>query len=120
MIRVPPKSRLHLEFAALEARLSEVGAKGSVQLSVANGLWPHRQYPFLKEYLALLQRFYGVRVTPVDYRDTEAARQIINTWVEEQTRHKIRELVGPGVLDDLTRLVLANAIYFIRKLGQSL
>jgi serine protease inhibitor len=106
------QKELHPAFDALEARLKEVGKQGAVQLSVANGLWPHRKYAFLVDYLALLQRFYGVRVTPVDYGDAGAARRTINAWVEEQTRHKIRELIPPGVLTDLTRLVLANAIYF--------
>jgi hypothetical protein len=44
-------------------------------------------------------------VTPVDSQDAEAARRTINTWVEEQTRRKIRDLIPPGVLTDLTRLV---------------
>jgi serine protease inhibitor len=108
----PDQKELHAAFAALEARLREVGKRGAVQLSVANRLWPHRKYAFLKDYLGLLRRFYGVRVTPVDYGDEEAARRTINAWVEEQTRHKIRDLIPPGVLTDLTRLVLANAIYF--------
>lgn len=36
----------------------------------------------------------------------------INRWVEEKTENKIVDLIGPGVLDPLTRLVLTNAIYF--------
>jgi serpin B len=108
----PDQVDFHPAFAALEARLREVGEQGAVQLSIANRLWPHRRYTFLVDYLALLQQFYGAQVTPVDYGDEEAARRTINAWVEEQTRHKIRDLIPPGILTDLTRLVLANAIYF--------
>jgi serpin B len=43
---------------------------------------------------------------------TEKARQQINAWVEEQTQGKIRDLIPPGALDSLSRLVLTNAIYF--------
>ena len=32
--------------------------------------------------------------------------------MEEKTRDKIKELIKPGILTDLTRLVLTNAIYF--------
>jgi serpin B len=32
--------------------------------------------------------------------------------VEEQTDNKIRNLIPPGVLNKMTRLVLTNAIYF--------
>jgi len=44
--------------------------------------------------------------------DAEGARKTINAWVEKQTRDKIKDLIQPGVLDSLTRLVLTNAIYF--------
>ena len=48
----------------------------------------------------------------VDYEtETEAARAAINGWTAEQTRDKIPELIPDGVLNDLTRLVLVNALY---------
>jgi serpin B len=48
----------------------------------------------------------------VDYRsDFEAARLAINEWVSGQTHAKIPKLLPPGILDNLTRLVLVNAIY---------
>ena len=42
----------------------------------------------------------------------DEARQIINRWVEKQTQDKIRELIPPRGVTELTRLILANAIYF--------
>jgi len=42
----------------------------------------------------------------------DAARQIINHWVEEQTKNKIKDLIQPGILKPTTRLVLTNAIYY--------
>lgn len=52
-------------------------------------------------------------MTPVDYaKATDEARKTINTWVEDQTREKIKDIIGPGYLDSMTRLVLVNAIYF--------
>jgi serpin B len=43
---------------------------------------------------------------------TDDARQTINRWVEEQTKDKIKDLIQPGILDRMTRLVLTNAIYY--------
>ncbi|MBN1670592.1 MAG: serpin family protein [Kiritimatiellae bacterium] len=103
----------HAGFATIQAGLNAIQAKGHVQLNVANSLWPHKQYPFLDDYLDLLRQYYGVSVTAVDYvAAREAARRQINGWVEEQTRQKIKDLIQPGVLQALTRLVLVNAIYF--------
>ena len=104
---------LHAAFAQLQASLVAAQRPGQVQLALANSIWPQIGYPFLPEFLALLQRFYGVSITPVDYATaTEAARQAINTWAEQHTAGKIKDLLEPGILDALTRLVLVNAIYF--------
>jgi len=108
-----PQDRLNPAFAELEAELEAIQKKGKVQLSVANSLWPQKGYPFLPEYIGLLKRYYGTTVTPLDYAgDTEAARKTINDWVEQKTNRKITDLIKPGMLGALTRLVLANAVYF--------
>ena len=41
-----------------------------------------------------------------------ASVRLINTWVQGATREKIKELMKPDMLSDLTKLVLVNAIYF--------
>jgi serine protease inhibitor len=106
------QERLHPAFASLEAGLKDVQEKGHVLLKVANALWPQVSYPFLEEFLTLTKECYGVLITPVNYGDAEAARRKINTWVEEKTQEKIRDLILPGMVGALTRLVLVNAIYF--------
>jgi serpin B len=107
------QARLHQAFATLEARLRSMQAKGHVKLGVANSLWPQKKYDFLPEFLALTREYYGVEITPLDYAHaTEAARLIINEWVEAKTERKITNLIPPRILTDLTRLVLVNAIYF--------
>ncbi len=42
----------------------------------------------------------------------EEARKTINAWVEANTAKKIKDLFPPNSLNDMTRMVLANAIYF--------
>lgn len=107
-----PQERLHVGFASLASRLNAVQASDDVQLRIANSLWPQKDYPFLEIFLALVQQHYGVSTVPVDYQDTETARQQINTWVQKKTARKIKNLIAPGILNDLTRLVLTNAVYF--------
>ena len=106
------QQQLHQAFTLLGANLEQAGKKGHVQLKVANTLWPRTGQKFLKKYLALVKKSYGVRITPIDYGDEEAARHTINSWVEERTESRIKDLIAPGVLDRSTRLVLVNAIYF--------
>lgn len=60
-----------------------------------------------------MEKFYASQVTSLDFiMETEKSRLTINRWVEEKTSHRIKDLVPPGVITALTRLVLTNAIYF--------
>lgn len=60
-----------------------------------------------------MKEFYGSEIETVDYKtDAEGARNKINSWVEERTNDRIQNLIPEGLLNPLTRLVLANAIYF--------
>ncbi len=106
---------LHEAFSELYVLLEEIQQAGEVRLSQANSLWPQEGYPFLAEYLSLIERHYGVSITAVDYR-TDTARQAtcktINMWVEKKTEGRISNLIRETNLDEWTRLVLTNAIYF--------
>jgi serpin B len=103
---------LHRNFAALSEALAAIEQKGAVQFKIANRLWPQEGYALLPGYLELVKRCYGALLTAVDYGNPEAAAQIINDWVAEQTANKIRNLISPNLLTPLTTLVLVNAIYF--------
>jgi len=85
----------------------------SLKLSFANSLWPQQDYKLSDDYLALTKKHYGVSVTPVDYqRAAEKARKQINEWVSDKTENKINDIIQPGTFDNLTRLILVNAVYF--------
>jgi len=104
---------LHPAFSKVESQLRRVQQDGSVRLSVANSLWPQKGDPLLADYLSLINMHYGVQITALDYmRGSEAARRQINAWVEDKTGARIKDLIQLGVLDETTRLVLVNAIYF--------
>ncbi len=105
---------LHKAFAALTKELNaRTGAEGAIDLAVANSVWIAKAYPVLPAYLQLAQTDYAARIASVDFAsDPESARQAINLWVEEQTKDKIKDLLQKGVIDRLTRMVMANAIYF--------
>ncbi len=112
-----PQDRLHPAFNAysldLEARADAVTEGTPFELSVANSLWGQQGFSFLPEFLDLLAEHYGAGMRLVDYTaDPEGARQAINQWVAEETRDRIQDLIPQGAIDALTRLVLANAIYF--------
>ena len=106
------RERLHIAFGELQRSLRAAGGKGGVEMSIANALWPQKDYPFLKSYLEMIEAEYGSASRPLDYRSPEEARGVINRWVEGETRRKIKDLLPEGSIDSMTRMVLTNAIYF--------
>jgi serpin B len=48
----------------------------------------------------------------VDYQsDPSGASSLINNWVAKETNDRIQNLLQPGAVDNLTRLVLVDALY---------
>ena len=75
-------------------------------------MWGQRDLPIEAAFLDVLAEYYGAPLHVVDYvADTEGARKAINGWVSDRTAEKIPELIKPRVLDDMTRVVLTNALY---------
>src|SRR5258706_5984212 len=117
-----PPDQLHDAFAALTAALNASGKLGNeraFELVVANALWAQKGHDFKPEFLNLLKSKYAAGIEAMDFAGSDEARERsrkeINAWVEKQTHDKIKDLLAPGVITDLTRLVLTNAIYFKSK-----
>jgi serpin B len=95
------------------AALRGDGKPRAYELSAANAVWGQKGYGFLPAYLFLLKKHYGAGLREINFAaDTESARRLINSWAEQETREKIKDLIPPGVLDRSTLLVLVNAVYF--------
>jgi serpin B len=104
---------LHRSMREVLTQLNSVQKQTAVELRVANALWAQKGYKFRDEFIRIVRESYRAELTQVDFRNaSEAARQSINTWVAHQTDQKIKNIIQPGVLNALTRLVLVNAIYF--------
>jgi len=114
-----PQDDLHPAFNGLDQILAsrseaEVPEGGEpLRINIANSIWGQTGYEFLQSFLDTLAANYGAGLRLVDYiSDIEGARQEINDWVSDETEGKIENLIPQGALDPMTRLVLANAIYF--------
>ncbi|TRY58572.1 hypothetical protein DNTS_000412 [Danionella cerebrum] len=82
-------------------------------LSLANRLYGEQRYQFVEKFLSDAKKYYEAGLEKVDFiAQSEAARININNWVEKKTNEKIKDLIPSGAIDELTRLVLVNAIYF--------
>jgi len=118
---------IHASFAALQQSLEEMAKKTAriaqdsnktggpsepITLAIANRLFAQSGYDFRDSFRALVKQYYQAPFEPLDFRrDAAGATQHINKWVAEQTHDRIRDLIPAGALNELTRLILANAIY---------
>jgi serine protease inhibitor len=108
------KTRLAAELIALLPQVDRY------ELRMANALWADASYPISPDFVRALDTYYGTGgVQAIDYRhDAEGARWRINAWAADQTEQRIRDLLPAGSVGPLTRLVLANAIWFKGEWGE--
>jgi serpin B len=116
-LHFPTRESLQVAFNALDQALrsrgQDVKEGERFRLNIANAIWGQKGLAFQSEFLDALAQYYGAGLRIVDFQQAaEAARQTINQWVADQTEDKIKDLLPPGSLDAMTRLVLTNAIYF--------
>lgn len=115
-----PEEDVHPAFNALILAIEEAQGKmiddvdgNPFQLNIANSIWGQADFEFKQPFLDTLAQHYGAGLFAVDYKNNpESARLAINDWVADETAQKIEHLIPAGAIDSLTRLVLANAIYF--------
>ncbi|CAM9251630.1 unnamed protein product [Bubo scandiacus] len=102
---------IHILFKEL---LSDITApKANFSLYIANRLYAEKTYPVLPIYVKCVKKLYRAGLEIVTFKTTpDQARQLINSWVENQTDGKIQDFLEPGSVDLYTVLVLVNAIYF--------
>ena len=114
VLHIPEDAKIRRpNFAKIHNQINKANEK--YELFTANALWAQENYQFLDEYFQTIEKYYGGKVTNLDFveeREREKSRLIINNWTEKQTNNKIKDIIPKGVFDNLTRLVLTNAIYF--------
>ncbi|XP_040287807.1 leukocyte elastase inhibitor-like [Bufo bufo] len=88
-------------------------ASNSYTMTIANRLFSEKSFQIIEEYSQLLEKYFQAEVQAVDFlQAAETSRTLINNWVEKQTDGKIKDILAPGSIDSLTKMVLVNAIYF--------
>lgn len=80
-------------------------------LSNANCLYVMAGYTIKKGVKDVLSRF-NFDIQSLDFARSEDSALTINSYVEQQTKSKIKKIADPSMLDESTRLVIVNAIYF--------
>jgi serine protease inhibitor len=101
-------------FGDLQSELEATQETNVTELNIANALWTQEGFPFLPAFLDTATTQYQASIAQADFiTNAVAVTQIINNWVAQETQNKILNILPPGSINSATRLVLANAIYFL-------
>ncbi|KAK1428767.1 hypothetical protein QVD17_17607 [Tagetes erecta] len=86
---------------------------GGPRLSVANGVWVHKSFSIKRSFKHVVDNVYKAACKRVDFRNkgVEVVNEV-NSWAEKQTSGLIKQVLPDDVVNRLTSLIFANAIYF--------
>ncbi len=108
----PAFNAVDLEFETRNTLAEPYKGKG-FELDMVNAVWGQRGFPFSAAYLTTLAANYGAGLRLADFSgDPEGSRFDINNWVSGATHARIQDLLPPGSVSNMTRLILTNAVYF--------
>jgi serpin B len=108
---LPPAQR-HAILGALIQRYQADRAEKGYELHVADALWLAKGFSILPGFSNIAQTHYAAQTAEVDFHHSSEAAATINNWVSAHTNDKIKDLIPASALNDLTCLVLTNAVYF--------
>ncbi|XP_045486410.1 zonadhesin [Pieris rapae] len=92
--------------------LDEINSQRNVNFSLAERVFGSIDYPFSKAFKRDTKLTFHAQARNLDFSEPEEAAKEINSWIASQTNNLIKDLISPSALDEDTRLVLTNAIYF--------
>jgi serine protease inhibitor len=87
-----------------------LNSQTNVILNLANAIWYQEGFHLKPGFVSDNQNFFAAKLAGVDFGKPKSA-QTINDWADTSTRGKIKEVVQ-FPFPPLTRVILANAIYF--------
>lgn len=110
-LSIPEINGLQHEYLSNLTRLIK-SKRNSVVLDSANKIYSKKEYQLKPEFVNDLLNYYSSQIEPMDFTKSEEAANEINEWIANKTNNKIKDLISPSLLNELTRIILVNAIYF--------
>uniref|UniRef100_A0A0X3NMS9 Serpin domain-containing protein n=1 Tax=Schistocephalus solidus TaxID=70667 RepID=A0A0X3NMS9_SCHSO len=104
------QTKLHKSIAKDLANLT--GSTPETKVCMANKIFLDKGFPIKSAYSSLVSGCYSATPEGLTFSDSETSRAHINQWVKDKTEQKIGELFPANSINDQTKMVIANAVYF--------
>lgn len=94
---------MSLTISGYEEALSTLASNENFTLDSANKIYVQEGFKLLDSFLQTTSKHFHAEAEATNFGASEAARALINNFVEQKTNKKIKDLIKSGVLTDLTR-----------------
>lgn len=112
VLGLPSDASAHVAEAKADTAAWKTSA-GKAELAIANRVWVDKRSTLEPAFAKSAEEAYGASGQNVDFvKAAEPSRKTINTWVAKNTKDRVKDLLPEGSVDESTRLVLTNAVYF--------
>jgi serpin B len=81
-------------------------------LHTANKMYVKKDFSIKDGFKKAATQVYYADTGTIDFTQSVQAAKTMNSWVEKHTNDKIHNLIDSNSLDQYTRAVLINALYF--------
>lgn len=88
---------------------------GESELMIANQIYVQRGYQLNEGFEEVAVKKFASGIESVDFIQSNETAQIINHFVEQKTKQKIKDFVDPNILKENSLIFLVNAIYLKSK-----
>ncbi|KAL2726795.1 leukocyte elastase inhibitor-like isoform X2 [Vespula squamosa] len=99
----------HNEIKSLISTLNDIK---EVELQVANAIYMHDNFQVLNEFTTVSTDVFDCGLSIIDFKNKLEAINEINSWVKKATRDKISTIISMGDINEDTKAILINAVYF--------
>ncbi|XP_018339989.1 PREDICTED: antichymotrypsin-2-like isoform X1 [Trachymyrmex septentrionalis] len=87
----------------------------NIELHIANKIYVQDGFDLMAEFLAICTNIFQSSISRLNFKNNELAVETINSWVQKATNNKILDIISSSDIDEDTRIMLINAIYFKSK-----
>jgi serine protease inhibitor len=100
------------ESEAIRNALASSSAGQGMLLEVANSIWVPPTATLEPDYLAWIEKHYGLMTQPLPSTDAVGRAMKVNQWIRQKTRGRVTDLVGPNQFQSSgNALLLVNSVY---------
>ncbi|HOK37871.1 MAG: serpin family protein [Bacteroidales bacterium] len=92
--------------------LLRISEDTSMEFKIVNKIFIEKTYPLNESYTSNIEKFFYGNFEKVDFfNDYRQQEKYINKYVTDFTKQRIKNLLPEGILNEMTKLVLINALY---------